>query len=125
MNSILIVDDHSDIRRLIRMTLEFAGRGTEVSEASDGETGLAMARALRPDVVITDVMMPGSTNGLSLCQTLKSDPEMSGTAIIMISAKGRAEDRLAGLEAGAEAYLVKPFSPLELVKTLERLGVCA
>ena len=125
MNSILIVDDHSDIRRLIRMTLEFAGRGTEVSEASDGETGLAMARALRPDVVITDVMMPGATNGLSLCQTLKADPEMSGTAIIMISAKGRAEDRLAGLEAGAEAYLVKPFSPLELVKTLERLGVCA
>jgi DNA-binding response OmpR family regulator len=125
MNSILIVDDHSDIRRLIRMTLEFAGHGTAVSEASDGETGLAMARELRPDVVITDVMMPGATNGLSLCQTLKADPEMSGTAIIMISAKGRAEDRLAGLEAGAEAYLVKPFSPLELVKTLERLGVCA
>ncbi len=125
MNSILIVDDHSDIRRLIRMTLEFAGHGGQVAEASDGETGLVMARELRPDVVITDVMMPGATNGLSLCQTLKSDPEMSGTAIIMISAKGRAEDRLAGLEAGAEAYLVKPFSPLELVKTLERLGVCA
>ena len=125
MNSILIVDDHSDIRRLIRMTLEFAGHGTEVAEAGDGETGLALASELRPDVVITDVMMPGSTSGLSLCQTLKSDPALAGTAIIMISAKGRAEDRLAGLEAGAEAYLVKPFSPLELVKTLERLGVCA
>jgi DNA-binding response OmpR family regulator len=125
MNSILIVDDHSDIRRLIRMTLEFAGHGAKVAEASDGETGLAMARALRPDVVITDVMMPGSTSGLSLCQTLKADPAMAGTAIVMISAKGRAEDRLAGLEAGAEAYLVKPFSPLELVKTLEMLGVSA
>lgn len=123
MNSILIVDDHSDIRRLIRMTLEFAGHGANVAEASDGETGLAMARALRPDVVITDVMMPGSTSGLSLCQTLTSDPAMSGTAIVMISAKGRAEDRLAGIEAGAQAYLVKPFSPLELVKTLEQLGV--
>lgn len=123
MNSILIIDDHSDIRRLIRMTLEFAGHGAQIVEAKDGETGLTLARELRPDVVITDVMMPGATNGLSLCQTLKSDPALSGTAIIMISAKGRAEDRLAGLEAGAEAYLVKPFSPLELVKTLESLGV--
>lgn len=125
MNSILIVDDHSDIRRLIRMTLEFAGHGLKVAEAGDGETGLAMARALRPDVVITDVMMPGVTSGLSLCQMLRSDPAMSGTAIVMISASCRAEDRLAGLEAGAQAYLVKPFSPLELVKTLETLGVSA
>lgn len=125
MNSILIVDDHSDIRRLIRMTLEFAGHGGNVAEAGNGETGLAMARALRPDVVITDVMMPGTTSGLSLCQALRSDPAMSGTAIVMISAKGRAEDRMAGLEAGAHAYLVKPFSPLELVKTLEQLGVSA
>ena len=125
MNRILIVDDHSDIRRLIRMTLEFAGHGANVTEASDGETGLAMARALRPDVVITDVMMPGPTSGLSLCQALTSDPAMAGTAIVMISAKGRAEDRLAGMEAGALAYLVKPFSPLELVKTLEQLGVSA
>ncbi len=125
MNSILIVEDHSDIRRLIRMTLEFAGHGANVAEASDGDTGLAMARALRPDVVITDVMMPGATSGLSLCQTLTSDPAMSGTAIVMISANCRAEDRLAGLEAGAQAYLVKPFSPLELVKTLEALGVSA
>lgn len=125
MNSILIVDDHSDIRRLIRMTLEFAGHGGQVAEAGDGETGLAMARALRPDVVITDVMMPGATSGLSLCQTLRSDPAMSGTAVVMISARCRAEDRRAGIEAGAQAYLVKPFSPLELVRTLEQLGVSA
>lgn len=125
MTSILIVDDHSDIRKLIRMTLEFAGHGGRIAEASEGEAGLALARELRPDVVITDVMMPGATSGLSLCQALKSDPAVSGTAIIMISAKGRAEDRLAGLEAGAEAYLVKPFSPLELVNTLERLGISA
>ena len=125
MNSILIVDDHSDIRRLIRMTLEFAGHGGKVADAGDGETGLAMARALRPDVVITDVMMPGATSGLSLCQMLRSDPAMSGTAIVMISANCRAEVRRAGIEAGAQAYLVKPFSPLELVKTLEQLGVSA
>ena len=125
MSTILIVEDHSDIRRLIRMTLDFAGHGASVTEASDGATGLALAQALRPDVVITDVMLPGSIDGIALCKRLKADPALAGTAIVMISAKGRAEDRQAGIEAGAEAYLLKPFSPLELVRALEGLGVTA
>jgi PleD family two-component response regulator len=66
LNSSLIVDDHADSRRLVRMTLEVAGHGTRVCEASGGETGLATAREPRPDVVITDATMPGATHGLSL-----------------------------------------------------------
>ncbi len=125
MHRILIVDDHADIRRLIRMTLEFAGCGAEVIEACDGATAISLARSLEPDLVLTDVMMPGRVSGLDLCRELKADPRLSGIAVVMISASGRTIDHEAGMAAGAEAYLVKPFSPLELIRTLERAGVTA
>jgi DNA-binding response OmpR family regulator len=125
MSRILIVEDHADIRRLIRMTLDFAGHEGEIEEASDGEAGLRLARSFRPDVVLTDLMMPGSLDGLALCRELKADPLTRGAAVVMITARGGAVDRLAGIDAGARAYLVKPFSPLELIKALEDLGVAA
>ncbi len=125
MSKILIVEDHADIRRLIRMTLDFADVGNEVHEAADGRAGLVAARALQPDVVLLDVMMPGGVDGLDLCRELRADPALQGTNVVMLSALGSAVDREAGLSAGAQAYLVKPFSPLQLLETIGELPLAA
>lgn len=119
MHKILLVEDHADIRRLIRMTLEF--EAVDIHEAADAETGLQMAHALRPDLVLLDVMMPGRLNGLDLCRALRADLALQQVPVVMLSACGRAADRQAGLDAGASAYLVKPFSPMQLLDTTSRL----
>lgn len=121
--TILIVDDHADIRRLIRMTLEF--EDYQIHEAADGESALQLAAALRPDVVLLDVMMPGALDGLEVCARLKADPRFAGMQVILLSARGQARDREAGLRAGADAYMVKPFSPLQLIDHLASLPLSA
>lgn len=113
MKKILIVEDHADIRRLIRMTLEF--EDCEIHEAADGAAGWAAVNRLRPDLVLLDVMMPGETSGLELCLAIKIDPALAGVKVIMLSARGSSADCQAGLQAGADAYLVKPFSPMQLL----------
>ena len=114
MKKILIIDDHADIRRLIRMTLEF--EAYEIFEAANGDTGLAMALELAPDLVLLDVMMPGALHGLHVCRALKGMP--SPPKVILLSARGRSEDLEAGNKAGAEVYLVKPFGPLQLIQCI-------
>ena len=115
---VLTIEDQPDIRRLIRMTLEF--KSIDVLEASEGAEGLAMARSHRPDIILMDVMMPGM-DGLTASDLLSSDPELSSIPVVMISALGRPSDIDAGLEKGARAYLVKPFSPWELLKLIGQL----
>jgi two-component system, OmpR family, phosphate regulon response regulator PhoB len=119
MKRILIVEDQADIRRLISMTLEF--ENYDIQEASDGSFGLRTAQAMKPDVVLLDVMMPGELDGLQVCQRIKADPTLSGTKVVLLTARGLPKDREAGDAAGADDYLVKPFSPLHLIETLERL----
>jgi DNA-binding response OmpR family regulator len=119
MKRILIVEDQPDIRKLIRMTLEF--EDYEIHEATDGGFGQRMAVAIRPDLILLDVMMPGELDGLQVCQRVKADPSLSATKVILLTARGQARDREAGRAAGADEYLVKPFSPLQLIETLERL----
>lgn len=119
MQRVLIVEDRADIRKLIRMTLEFADY--EIHEASDGRSGLDLARAKRPDIALLDVMMPGDLDGLQLCRQLRSDPVMRQVKVVLLTARGQERDREAGQLAGADAYLVKPFSPLQLIETIERL----
>jgi len=119
MKTVLIVEDHADIRRLIRMTLEF--EECTIHEAADAETGLAAATSLRPDLVFLDVMMPGRCNGLDLCRAIKSDSGLRHTRVVMVSARGSSADREAGLQAGADAYVVKPFSPMELLGMLNEM----
>ena len=119
MKRVLIVEDQNDIRKLVRMTLEF--ESYEIHEACDGASGLQMAERVRPDLVLLDVMMPGEVDGLMVCRKLKANPEMAGMKVAMLSARGQARDREAGEKAGADVYLVKPFSPLELIDTIERL----
>lgn len=123
MKRILIVDDHADIRRLIRMTLEF--EDYEVHEVADAPAAVAAAADLKPDLVLLDVMMPGAYDGLEACRRLKADVAQAGLHVMLLSARGQAADREAGLRAGADAYLVKPFSPLQLISSIAGLWVTA
>lgn len=121
MKKILIVEDHADIRRLIRMTLEF--EPVEIREAPDADAGLELARAWSPDLVLADVMMPGSIDGLGLVRALRADPALQPVPVLLLSARGQSSDRQAGMDAGATDYLVKPFSPMQLLtRTGELLG---
>jgi CheY-like chemotaxis protein len=119
-HTVLTIEDQPDIRRLIRMTLEF--KGLTVIEAGEGEEGIAMARQHQPDVILLDVMMPGM-DGLAVKRTLASDDRLRHIPVIIISALGRSCDVQAGLESGVHAYLIKPFSPWELLEVVEKLTV--
>jgi DNA-binding response OmpR family regulator len=118
MKKVLIVEDHADIRKLLRMTLEFDD--FEIQEAAEGAAGLAMARSFLPDVVLLDVMIPGSLSGLDVCRLLKQDSALRHAKVIMLSALGQAQDRLRGLQAGADDYLVKPFRTAEVLASIYR-----
>ncbi len=114
---ILVVEDQPDIRKLIRMTLDFGN--FEVHEADNGESGLHMVKGLCPDLVLLDVMMPGLLDGYQVCQRIKSDVHTASIPVIMLTARGQQSDFEAGRAAGADAYLTKPFSPLEVIDTVE------
>ena len=119
MKRVLIVEDQADIRKLIRMTLEF--EPYEIFEAANGVDGLQMADALVPDLMLLDVMMPGEFDGLQVCARVRANPALKDTRVVLLTARGQIEDRDAGRLAGADEYLIKPFSPLQLIETIERL----
>lgn len=114
---LLIVEDQPDIRNLIRATLEF--EDFEIHVAEDGRSGLDKFVAVRPAIVLLDVMMPGELDGIQVCQRIKQGPQGVSTIVILLTARGQKSDVEIGLKAGADAYLVKPFSPLELIETVE------
>ena len=116
MKRVLIVEDQADIRKLIRMTLEF--EDYEIHEASDGATGLRVARSIKPDLMLLDVMMPGELDGLQVCARVRALPALRDTRVVLLTARGQAQDRDAGQEAGADEYLIKPFSPLQLIENI-------
>ena len=119
VKKILIVEDHADIRKLIRMTLEL--EDFEIHEAVDADSGLEALLALKPDLVLLDIMMPGDMDGLGLCRYIKAHEELKAAKVIMLTARGQAKDIEAGREAGSDAYLVKPFGCLHLMNTIESL----
>lgn len=108
----VIADDEADIRDVIRITLEH--EGFEVEEAEDGAAALAQIRARPPHVVILDSRMPG-LDGEQVCQALKKDVLLRHLPVLLVTAKGETADKVKGLSAGADDYLVKPFDPAELV----------
>lgn len=110
--TVLVVDDEKDLVDLVKYHLE--KEGLKCLEARDGETALQVAKERLPDLVVLDLMLPG-LDGLEVCRKLRKDPKTSSIAIIMLTAKAEEVDRIVGLEMGADDYLVKPFSPRELV----------
>jgi DNA-binding response OmpR family regulator len=110
--TVLIVDDEKDLVELIRYHLE--KNGLTCLEARDGESALLLAKDRSPDLMVLDLMLPG-IDGLEVCRILRKDPKTASLAIIMLTAKAEEVDRIVGLEMGADDYMVKPFSPRELV----------
>lgn len=109
---VLLVDDDEGLRRVVAVTLgeeEF-----ELLLASDGEEAVAVARQQHPELILLDVSMP-RLNGFDVCRTLKCDPNTVGIKIIMLTAAALPADKARGREVGADAYFVKPFSPLALL----------
>ncbi|KZE49022.1 two-component system response regulator [Brevibacillus parabrevis] len=113
--TILIVDDEERIRRILRMYLENAGY--VVDEAEDGFAALKLVKQIDYDLIILDLMMPGM-DGIELCLRLR---ETDPVPIVIVSARGEQADRLRGFEAGADDYVVKPFSPHELVYRIKAI----
>lgn len=111
MVRILIAEDESDIRDLVSFTLKFAGY--DVSAAKDGQEAVEMAHQEIPDLILLDVRMPRMT-GYEACRTIKADPILKDVPVVFLSAKGQDAEIKTGLDAGADAYLLKPFGLNEL-----------
>jgi two-component system alkaline phosphatase synthesis response regulator PhoP len=116
--TILLVDDEANLRILVSATLDEAQY--RIIEATDGTAALELARQQRPDLLVLDWMMPG-LNGIDVVQALRQDPVTAHIPIIMLSARGQETDKERGRSVGTSAYLVKPFSPLELLRTVEEI----
>lgn len=114
--SILIVDDEKELLIMLKSIFERAGY-LQVMTASSGEEAIKLISGKMPDMIITDVMMPGM-DGFELLQEIR---EVSKVPVLMLTAKGEAEDRFAGFELGADDYLVKPFLPRELLLRVEAI----
>ncbi|MDQ7782473.1 MAG: response regulator [Desulfomonilaceae bacterium] len=119
MKKILVVDDMSELRELVAKTL--ARDDCRVLEAESGEQALRLARDEKPDLIMMDIMMPGTIDGLEATRILRNDPLTKGCKIIMLTAKGQAADITKGIDAGADDYFVKPFSPLELMRKVDEI----
>ena len=114
--TLLVVDDETDVVDLVRYKLN--GAGFDVLTADNGLDALRLAREHRPDLIVLDLMLPEMT-GEEVCRQLKKEPDTAAIPILMLTAKGQAGDRIAGLEIGADDYISKPFSPRELVLRVE------
>lgn len=109
---VLVVEDEQAIATLIRYNLE--KEGFKVVHTMDGEEALVLVKEAKPDIIVLDWMLP-SMSGIEVCRQLRRDTQTKNIPIIMLSARGEEDDRVRGLDVGADDYLVKPFSPNELV----------
>ncbi|HWK71813.1 phosphate regulon transcriptional regulator PhoB [Pollutimonas sp. M17] len=114
--TILVVEDEPAIQELISVNLSFAGH--KVLRAFDAEQAQTLIRAELPDLILLDWMLPGAS-GITLARTLRSDERTRGVPVIMLTAKGAEHDKVEGLEAGADDYITKPFSPKELIARIK------
>ena len=122
MTTVLIADDEPSLRLLVSATI--ASDEYEVVEAVDGDEAWKLIRRHRPSVVLLDVQMPGRT-GLDLTRAIREDPELTRTCVVLLTSKAQQADVEAGLAAGADRYLTKPFSPLELLRVVEQAVAAA
>jgi CheY-like chemotaxis protein len=118
MARILIAEDEPDIRELVAFTLRFAGH--EVTTTSNGEEAVQQASQIIPDLILMDVRMPKMT-GYDACRVMKTNPALKDIPIVFLSAKGQDSEIQTGLDAGAEAYLLKPFAPDQLTQQVRTI----
>jgi DNA-binding response OmpR family regulator len=116
--TILSIEDASSFRQLMRVALEF--EGFKVVDAPSGAAGLALALSLMPDMILVDVKLH-DTDGLTLCKTILANKQLQQIPLVMLSSSNDEAQILAGIQAGAKGYLVKPFYPKELVALAHRL----
>ena len=117
---ILIADDNQNIREALTYLLEDEGYSLQV--AKDGADTLQKVREWLPDVLLLDVMMP-EINGYDVCRMIKNDPALQKTYIIMLTARGQASEQALGKKAGADEYIVKPFSPVDILSKIKNILV--
>lgn len=122
--NILIVDDEPHIRLLLEQTLDdLTAHDVDILTAANGGDALEAIKKERPVLVLLDVMMP-IMNGFEVCKTVKSDPELRSTFIVLLTAKGQELDRATGAEVGADLYLTKPFDPDDVLGRVAKvLGI--
>ena len=118
LTRVLVVDDDRVIQQLLEVNLEL--EGYEVKRAENGEEALKLVREFKPDVMLLDVMMP-KLDGREVCRRIKADPKTAHVPVIFLSARAQDMDVNSGLELGASAYITKPFDPVDLLQTVERV----
>lgn len=118
MANILVVDDSPSMQKMVSFTLK--GSGHQVVEASDGKQALALAQKQSFDAILSDVNMP-NMNGLELCEQLRKLPNYKFVPILMLTTESSGDVKMVGKSAGATGWLVKPFNPDQLVKTIEKV----
>lgn len=116
---LLIVDDDRALRRLLSATFGF-GKYC-LYEADNGADALRLAVELLPAVVLLDVMLPGDFDGLEVCRRIRAHAALQGTRVILLTALGQKKDYNLGESAGADAYVVKPFSPIQLIELVDSM----
>lgn len=112
---ILLVDDNAQMRNLLRITFSSYPE-YELLQAQSGQEAIDLITLHHPKILFLDVMMPGVMDGLDVCRFVKDSPELKSTFVVLLSAKGQKQDIAEGMEAGADKYLTKPFSPLALIE---------
>ncbi len=116
--TVLVADDEDALRLLARETLEM--EDINILEAVDGQEALDLVRSERPDLILLDVAMPGLT-GFEVCEALKSDPATSGIIVVMLTAHGQSTDRERAAAVGADHFMTKPFSPVQLLRLIAQI----
>jgi two-component system response regulator MtrA len=118
MARIVVADDDADVRMLVALKLESSGH--DVVAVENGAIALEQCQAVHPDLVVLDLMMPGMS-GIEACRAIRSDPSIAATPVILLTARAQSIDVDAGLAAGADEYVTKPFSPRELAYRVDTL----
>ena len=118
--TLVVADDKFELRKLIRLT--FAGDDCRIVEADNGEDAIRLIQSEKPQAALIDIMMPG-IDGLEVCRRVRADAAVAATRLILVTARGQQTDVLEGLKAGADDYIIKPFSPENLrQRILSNLG---
>jgi DNA-binding response OmpR family regulator len=119
IKKILVVEDEKDILKLLLSIFDDL-KDYRILSTIDGEGALRIARVDNPDIILLDIQLPG-LNGYKVCKSVKSDPTMSHTKVLMLSGMAQDSDRQKAQEAGADGYIAKPFSSIELLEKVEGL----